>query len=183
MHYSSFKGCTLFGKSRWSRGQRQAAKVLLPLLAPLVVAGVVVMGVGTMLMVPPIAASDEWRRSKASPGRFRRTVFAGLASAVVAPLFLTAGVLAVSGRVVTQAYIVLPYKALRSVVTRHGTRRGADTTSRGPPQVQALTQAPVLSTPAQNAQAQSAQAVVEVPASVVFVDMELSVETAEEDHA
>ena len=62
-HFTTFSGCTFFGDRRWSSRSRKIAKGVLPIASPLVIAGIAFLGATTMVVVPPMLASDEWRRS------------------------------------------------------------------------------------------------------------------------
>jgi hypothetical protein len=62
-YFTTFSGCTFFGDRRWSSRSRKIAKGVLPIASPLVIAGIAFLGATTMVVVPPMLASDEWRRS------------------------------------------------------------------------------------------------------------------------
>jgi hypothetical protein len=115
-HFTSMSGCTMFGARRWSARKTQLWRMTAPITAPLVLAGIGTLFALALVAVPAVMVRDDIR-SKTQWGRKRRALYAGLfmiGTVAVTSLFLVIAMVGMTLKVLNLAYIVFPYKLIKS---------------------------------------------------------------------
>eukprot|EP00053_Salpingoeca_punica_P008431 m.75688 g.75688 ORF g.75688 m.75688 type:complete len:441 (-) comp14601_c0_seq1:346-1668(-) len=118
-HYTSLSGCTMFGASRWSERKMRLWQASAPVAAPLVVAGMAAVFAIALVGVPAMLARDTYRRNRghhSKPRRLFRASLSSIFSAAITTPVLAFGMIGLTLKVLSTAYIKMPFKLIKGAV-------------------------------------------------------------------